>query len=255
MMLSMKKHIPNLITLGNLFCGTIATIFAVQSEFKSAALFVVLGIVLDFFDGFAARLLKVSGELGKQLDSLADMVTSGVVPGIIMYHLLNSSEIIEMKSSTNNEAIWELISVDTGFIKFLGLLLTLGACYRLAKFNIDTRQSDSFIGLPTPAMSLFIISLPLIQEYTTFEFIQHLISNYYFLIVITLLLTYLMNAELPLFSLKFKNYNFKNNVMKYFFLITSLVLLLTLKYTAVPVIILFYVVLSLISNYRKKTTV
>ncbi|CAI8356558.1 MAG: CDP-diacylglycerol--glycerol-3-phosphate 3-phosphatidyltransferase [Polaribacter sp. SA4-10] len=254
-MLSMKKHIPNLITLGNLFCGTIATIFAVQSEFKSAALFVVLGIVLDFFDGFAARLLKVSGELGKQLDSLADMVTSGVVPGIIMYHLLNSSEIIEMKSSTNNEAIWELISVDTGFIKFLGLLLTLGACYRLAKFNIDTRQSDSFIGLPTPAMSLFIISLPLIQEYTTFEFIQHLISNYYFLIVITLLLTYLMNAELPLFSLKFKNYNFKNNVMKYFFLITSLVLLLTLKYTAVPVIILFYVVLSLISNYRKKTTV
>ena len=254
-MLSMKKHIPNLITLGNLFCGTIATIFAVQGEFKSAALFVVLGIVLDFFDGFAARLLKVSGELGKQLDSLADMVTSGVVPGIIMYHLLNSSKIIEMKSSTNNEAIWELISVDTGFIKFLGLLLTLGACYRLAKFNIDTRQSDSFIGLPTPAMSLFIISLPLIQEYTTFEFIQHLISNYYFLIAITLLLTYLMNAELPLFSLKFKNYNFKNNVMKYFFLITSLVLLLTLKCTAVPVIILFYVVLSLINNYGGKETV
>tara|TARA_B110001469_G_scaffold127110_1_gene146748 strand:- start:3436 stop:4203 length:768 start_codon:yes stop_codon:yes gene_type:complete len=255
MMPSMKKHIPNLITLGNLFCGTIATIFAVQSEFKSAALFVVLGIVLDFFDGFAARLLKVSGELGKQLDSLADMVTSGVVPGIIMYHLLNSSEIIEMKSSTNNEAIWELISVDTGFIKFLGLLLTLGACYRLAKFNIDTRQSDSFIGLPTPAMSLFIISLPLIQEYTTFEFIQHLISNYYFLIAITLLLTYLMNAELPLFSLKFKNYNFKNNVMKYFFLIASLILLLTLKYIAIPLVILLYVALSMISNYGKKTTV
>ena len=183
------------------------------------------------------------------------MVTSGVVPGIIMYHLLNSSEIIEMKSSTNNEAIWELISVDTGFIKFLGLLLTLGACYRLAKFNIDTRQSDSFIGLPTPAMSLFIISLPLIQEYTTFEFIQHLISNYYFLIAITLLLTYLMNAELPLFSLKFKNYNFKNNVMKYFFLIASLILLLTLKYIAIPLVILLYVALSMISNYGKKTTV
>ena len=236
-MLSMKKHIPNLITLGNLFCGTIATIFAVQSEFKSAALFVVLGIVLDFFDGFAARLLKVSGELGKQLDSLADMVTSGVVPGIIMYNLLDNS------------------SFAIPSLKYFGLLLILGACYRLAKFNIDTRQSDSFIGLPTPAMSLFIISLPLIQEYTTFEFIQHLISNYYFLIAITLLLTYLMNAELPLFSLKFKNYNFKNNVMKYFFLIASLILLLTLKYIAIPLVILLYVALSMISNYGKKTTV
>jgi CDP-diacylglycerol--serine O-phosphatidyltransferase len=237
MMLSMKKHIPNLITLGNLFCGTIATIFAVQGNFESAALFVVLGIVFDFFDGFAARLLKVSGELGKQLDSLADMVTSGVVPGIIMYNLLENS----------------FYSIPS--LKYLGLLLTLSACYRLAKFNIDTRQSDSFIGLPTPAMSLFIISLPLIKEYTTIEFVQYLISNHYFLLAVTLLLTYLMNAELPLFSLKFKNYNFKNNVMKYLFLIASLTLLLTLHYIAIPLIILLYVLLSIISNYGNKITV
>lgn len=135
----MKKHIPNLITLGNLFCGTIATIFAVQANYEFAALFVVFGIVFDFFDGFAARLLNVSGELGKQLDSLADMVTSGVVPGIIMYHLLDND------------------SSEVSALKYIGLLLTLGACYRLAKFNIDTRQSDSFIGLPTPAMCLFVI--------------------------------------------------------------------------------------------------
>tara|TARA_B110000090_G_scaffold209895_1_gene268544 strand:+ start:1603 stop:2370 length:768 start_codon:yes stop_codon:yes gene_type:complete len=255
MLLSMKKHIPNLITLGNLFCGIIATIFAVQGDFKYAALFVVLGIVFDFFDGFAARLLKVSGELGKQLDSLADMVTSGVVPGIIMYQLLNTSKVLETKSTIDDDAIWELIAIDPGFLKFLGLLLTLGACYRLAKFNIDTRQSDSFIGLPTPAMSLFIISLPLIQEYTTIEFVQHLISNHYFLIAITFLLTYLMNAELPLFSLKFKNYNFNNNVLKYLFLIASLILLLTLKYIAIPLVILLYVALSMISNYGKKMTV
>ncbi|MDB0038439.1 CDP-alcohol phosphatidyltransferase family protein [Polaribacter sp.] len=233
----MKKHIPNLITLGNLYCGTIATIFAVQENFELAALFVVLGIVFDFFDGFAARLLNVSGELGKQLDSLADMVTSGVVPGIIMYHLLDNA------------------SSGAPALKYFGLLLTLGACYRLAKFNIDTRQSDSFIGLPTPAMSLFIISLPLIQEYTTIEFVQYLISNHYFLLVITLLLTYLMNAELPLFSLKFKNYNFKNNVVKYLFLIASLTLLLLVKYIAIPLVILLYVVLSMIHNYGKKTTV
>jgi len=109
--------------------------------------------------------------------------------------------------------------------------------------------------LPTPAMSLFIISLPLIQEYTTIEFVQYLISNHYFLLLITLLLTYLMNAELPLFSLKFKNYNFKNNVVKYLFLIASLTLLLSVKYIAIPLVILLYVVLSMIHNYGKKTTI
>ena len=232
----MKKHIPNIITLGNLYCGSIATIFAVQENFELAALFVVLGIVFDFFDGFAARLLNVSGELGKQMDSLADMVTSGVVPGIIMYHLLDNA------------------SSGIPALKYFGLLLTLGACYRLAKFNIDTRQSDSFIGLPTPAMSLFIISLPLIQEYTTYEFASYLISNHYFLLVITLLLTYIMNAELPLFSLKFKNYNFKNNVVKYLFLIASSTLLFSVKYIAIPLVILLYVFLSMISNYGKRTT-
>ena len=182
----MKKHIPNLITLGNLFCGTIATIFAVQGNFVAAGLFVVIGIFLDFFDGFAARLLHVSGELGKQLDSLADMVTSGVVPGIIMFHLLNQSNFENVDSQFMNERIsFSIASHDYQFtwISYIGLLLTLGACYRLAKFNIDTRQSESFIGLPTPAMSLFVISLPLIQEYASVEWAQNLISNNYFLIL------------------------------------------------------------------------
>ena len=241
--MNLKKHIPNLITLGNLFCGTVATIFAVEGDFVSAGLFVVLGILFDFFDGFAARLLKVSGELGKQLDSLADMVTSGVVPGIIVYKLL-----IENSASFNDFN-------EQGYLPFLGLLLTLGACYRLAKFNIDTRQSDSFIGLPTPAMSLFVISLPLIQEYSTIEFAQNLISSNYFLIAITLLLTYLMNAELPLFSLKFKEYSIKNNLMKYLFLIASLVMIIFLQYISIPLIIILYVALSVVSNYSKKELV
>jgi CDP-diacylglycerol--serine O-phosphatidyltransferase len=251
--MTIKKHIPNLLTLGNLFCGTIATILAVQGNFVSAALFVVLGIFFDFFDGFAARLLNVSGELGKQLDSLADMVTSGVVPGIIMFKMI----IINSEFHLNGTLNWTSLNNKPSLISIgvLGLLLTLGACYRLAKFNIDTRQSDSFIGLPTPAMSLFVISLPLIQQYSEIEFAQNLIANNYFLIAITLILTYLMNAEIPLFSLKFKDYSFKNNVVKYLFLIASLILIITLKYISIPLIIILYVVLSVISNFRKKTII
>lgn len=238
----MKKHIPNLLTLGNLFCGTIATIFAVNSNFRLAALFVVIGIFFDFLDGFVARLLKVSGELGKQLDSLADMVTSGVVPGIIMSKLIQNNLLKDSNSFDDN-------FLD---VSLIGLIITLGACYRLAKFNLDTRQSDSFIGLPTPAMCLFVISLPLIQEYSDIEFIQNLISNNYFLISVTVVLTYLMNAEIPLFSLKFKDYSFKKNWIIYLFLIFSLVLILLINYLSIPIIITLYVVLSIIKNLTPK---
>jgi CDP-diacylglycerol--serine O-phosphatidyltransferase len=241
--MKIKKHIPNLITLGNLFCGTIATIYAVQADFVFAGLFVILGILFDFFDGFAARLFQVSGELGKQLDSLADMVTSGVVPGIIMLKLIEVNTINASNSFFDNSILG---------ISLVGLVLTLGACYRLAKFNIDTRQSDSFIGLPTPAMSLFVISLPLIQEYSDTEFALNLITNNYFLITLTILLTYLMNAQLPLFSLKFKDYSVKNNLIKYVFLIASLLMIIFLQYISIPLIIIVYVVLSVISNFSKK---
>lgn len=242
--MTLKKHIPNLLTLGNLFCGTVACIFAVQANFTLAGLFVAIGIFFDFFDGFVARILNVSGALGKQLDSLADMVTSGVVPGIIMFNLLSNNQIVPF----NFKDEWVMHS----YVPFLGLIVTLGACYRLAKFNIDTRQSDSFIGLPTPAMTLFVISLPLIKEYSDFEIAQNLIDNNYFLCTIILLLTYLMNAELGLFSLKFKEYSIKKNLMKYLFLVVSIPMILFLKYVSIPLIIIIYIVLSLISNYRKK---
>ena len=252
----MKKHIPNLLTLGNLFCGTIATILAVQGDFITAGLFVVIGIFLDFFDGFVARLLKVSGELGKQLDSLADMVTSGVVPGIIMFNLLYQNSFKNLDTQFIDEGVRPVIVSNdyiSSWVSYIGLLLTLGAGYRLAKFNIDTRQSESFIGLPTPAMSLFVISLPLIQEYATNVWVQSLISNNYFLIAVTLVLTYLMNAEIPLFSLKFKEYSLKNNLVKYFFLVTSLALIVTLNFISVPIIIILYVLLSVAQElYNRK---
>ena len=248
--MNIKKYIPNLLTLGNLFCGTVATIFAVQGEFTFAGLFVVIGILFDFFDGFAARLLNVSGELGKQLDSLADMVTSGVVPGIIMVNLLAEKNVIT--SFGEKLEIISFTEIHIELLPFLGLLLTLGACYRLAKFNIDTRQSNLFIGLPTPAMSLFVISLPLILEYSDIEVVHQLISNNYFLIVITLLLTYLMNAEIPLFSLKFKDYTIKNNGVKYLFLLASLLMIVFLQYISIPLIIILYVILSILNNLKTK---
>tara|TARA_R110001592_G_scaffold116228_1_gene317438 strand:- start:12272 stop:13015 length:744 start_codon:yes stop_codon:yes gene_type:complete len=246
----MKKHIPNLLTLGNLLFGTIATIAAVNGNFEIAALSVTIGIVLDFFDGFAARLLNVSGELGKQLDSLADMVTSGVVPGIILFSLLQENSLNFFEKSTDT---LKIASFSTGYLPYFGLLLTLAACYRLANFNIDTRQSDSFIGLPTPAMSLFVIALPLIPLYSDNQFFIDLVQNNYFLIGVVLVLSYLMNAEIPLFSLKFKNYRFKENVLKYIFLVASLIMILTLEVISIPLVIILYVLLSVGSNLSNKT--
>ncbi len=252
--MNIKKHIPNIITLGNLFCGTLATIFAVKGDFYVTAMLVVLGIVFDFLDGFFARLLHVQGELGKQLDSLADMVTSGVVPGIVMMQfMIHSNSYNELGISSWDAALDMGLSIDNWYsYELLGLLLTLFACYRLAKFNIDERQSDSFIGLPTPAMNLFVLSLPLIAQYTSSSFILSIVHNKFFLIAITLFLSILMVAELPLFSLKFKTTSFKENAMKYIFLILSVVLLIVLKFVALPVVILLYVFLSIFNNAIKK---
>ncbi|MDP5105003.1 MAG: CDP-alcohol phosphatidyltransferase family protein [Polaribacter sp.] len=228
--MNLGKHIPNYITLGNLFAGSVAVIFAVEGDFKTAAIFVLIGIIFDFFDGFTARLMGVTGELGKQLDSLADMVTSGVVPGVVMFKLIQSNLIADNLLEVKANQILD--------VPLIGLILTMAACLRLARFNLDARQTDSFIGLPTPAMSLFVISLPLIQMNTDIVFVKDLISNNYFLIALTWVLSFLMNAEMPLFSLKFKEYSLKNNYIKYFFLLASVILLVTLNFLAVPLIIM-----------------
>jgi len=235
--MTFKKHIPNLFTLLNLLSGTIAVYFAVKEYLIVAAFFVFIGIFFDFLDGFMARLLKVQGELGKQLDSLADVVTSGVVPGIVMFQLLNEVNI-------SNQ--W--ISNDISPIAFVGLLITLAAAYRLAKFNIDERQTSSFIGLPTPAAALVVLSLPLIIEYSSIEMVTNLIQNQWFLVSLTLVLCYLMNAEIPLFSLKFKEYSWKHNKAKFIFILLTAILLILFQFVAIPLVILLYVLISLITN-------
>lgn len=235
--MNIKKHIPNLITLLNLLCGCIALVFASHGDYFAAFYFVCLGIFLDFFDGFFARLFKVASPLGLQLDSLADMVTSGVVPGFVMFFM--------MKNSQHEIGVHEAWS-------YLGFIITLGSCYRLANFNIDTRQTESFIGLPTPANTLFILSLPLILEYSESLLVLEILTNQWVLLVISLCSAYILNAEIPLFSLKIKKFNLKDNALQIGFLSLSILLLVFFQYLGVALIIIMYVLLSVINNMRLK---
>ena len=247
----MKKWVPNIITLSNLLCGCIAAIYAFNDQLVLAGIFVGAGIFFDFFDGLAARLLNVSSELGKQLDSLADMVTSGLVPGIVMYQMLSEAIGNDIIAINQNQVIGVPELFNYPWIPILGFLITLGSCYRLAKFNIDTRQTDSFIGVPTPANAILIISLGIIAQDYNNE-LTYFLTNPYILIVITLISVYLLNAELPLFALKFKQWGIKGNVIRYLFLLISLVLLITLQIYAVPCIIIIYILMSVINNLMTK---
>ncbi|WP_103071258.1 CDP-alcohol phosphatidyltransferase family protein [Aquimarina sediminis] len=240
-----KKQIPNIITLFNLFFGCIAVIFAVKGNLELAALFVGLGIFFDFFDGFAARVLNAQSELGLQLDSLADMVTSGVVPGIAMYQMLTQVFGNPFYAESTTASDLSLLGINMGYLSLLGLLITLASAYRLAKFNIDTRQTTSFIGLPTPANTLLIMSLPLILKFQQEPWIVEIILNKWFLIGLTLISCYLLNAEIPLFALKFKTWGFAENKVRYIFLLLAIVLIFLLKFLAIPCIILLYVFMSL----------
>ena len=250
-----KKHIPNFITLLNLFSGLVAVVFALKGELTLASFFILLGILFDFFDGFAARLLNVSGELGKQLDSLADAVTSGVAPAMIMYKLLEKSQEQTQWYQDLSSTVGSWLPLDDQtiyYFPFIGLLIAVAAVYRLANFNIDERQTSSFIGLPTPAMTLVVASIPLIQMYSSNLIALNLSQNKYVLIGVTIICSLLMNANLPLFSLKFKNFSFKDNAIVYIFLLISIILLISLQFVAIPIIITIYVLLSILQNILSK---
>ncbi|WP_370479394.1 CDP-alcohol phosphatidyltransferase family protein [Tamlana flava] len=248
----MIKHIPNALTLLNLLSGCIAVVLAVNENFVVAALFVFVGIFLDFFDGFAARKLKVQSDLGLQLDSLADMVTSGVVPGIVMFKLFSLTQVGWLDNYHNDfqTSLYELTG--GGYLPFFGLFITLASAYRLAKFNIDEDQQTYFKGLPTPANTLLIISLPLILEFQNNDAINGIILNQWFLITLTILSCYLLNSNIKLFALKFKDFSFKNNATRYIFIMLCLVLLIVLKFAAIPIIILVYISMSVLDNLTSK---
>ena len=240
----MTKHIPNFVTLLNLFCGSVAVLFAVNGNMIATALFVFLGVFFDFFDGLLARKLNVQSELGLQLDSLADMVTSGLVPGIVMFQLFNLTGPDWLEFGSGGILGLELNSL----LPFFGLLITLASAYRLAVFNIATNQSDSFIGLPTPANTLLILSLPLIMEFQNSDTMNVIILNKWFLIGFTLVSCYLLNAKIKLLALKFKNWGFKDNAARYILLIMAVVLLVIFQFAAIPLIIILYIFISLLNK-------
>lgn len=231
-----RRQIPNLITLGNLFCG-VESLFAslVAGDVVAAAIWICAGIFLDFFDGLAARLLGVPSELGKQLDSLADVVTSGVAPAFIMYRLVE----VPLKEAY---PLWVVVLCMLPF-----LLMPLFAAYRLAKFNIDTRQSHSFLGLPVPANALIWVGLALSATAATNLTLGIVMA------VVALVVDVLMVSEVPMFSLKFnfKDMSWRSNSIQYLFLIGCVALVaVTRQWYAISLIILWYVVLSLITQRR-----
>jgi CDP-diacylglycerol---serine O-phosphatidyltransferase len=254
---NLKKHIPNTITLGNLFCGCLAIVKAFEGDLVWAAYLVGIALVLDFFDGFTARMLKVSSAIGKDLDSLADMVTFGVVPGIVMFQLINLS----ILSGLNGIDLPDDIGGKPNYsgtmnLSYVGFVITIFSCIRLAKFNNDTRQSDSFIGLPTPANTMVICSLPLILAFQPdLVFMADLTANPVFLCVLSLVMSLLLIAEIPLFALKFKNFSWASNKLVYLFLLAAVIMMLTLQFLAIPLVIILYILISIVNNIFLKSSI
>jgi CDP-diacylglycerol--serine O-phosphatidyltransferase len=226
-----KKHIPNAITCANLFSGCIGIVYAFNGQLETAAYFVLLSGIFDFFDGLAARALNVKSSIGKELDSLADMVSFGFLPGAVMFQLLRQSD------------------YTFEYLPYLGFIITVFSALRLAKFNIDTRQTEDFIGLNTPMNTLFVVSLPFIQQdYPA------LVNSAILLLALTAILSALLVSEIRIFSLKFSSTSWKLNKVKYIFLILSALLIPFLKFAAVPFILVLYIALS-IAHFRQNPAI
>ena len=230
----MKKHIPNTITCLNLISGCIATYFAFQGSYMEALLFIVIGAVFDFFDGMTARLLHVSSPIGKELDSLADCITFGFAPSAIIFSFLCS------------------FHVHVVVLPFLAFVMAAFSALRLAKFNLDERQTLGFIGLPTPANALFWGALIFSLDYRTM-LEPYQLPDFWFYIVLAIIPVscYLLVSEIPMFALKFKTWGWKGNEVKYLFLLTCIPLLLLFQVSGIAVIIAWYVLLSVITSLRK----
>ncbi len=234
-------------------CGILAIFSIFAGNMITAAYLVLLAAVLDFFDGFAARILKQPSEIGKQLDSLADIVSFGLVPGVAMYHLINRFEL----SAGAHDSL----------LPFVALVIPLFSALRLAKFNVDTRQSDSFIGVPTPANAMLLLSIPLVMEFTLGigsmsdlnlqdckidRLVEEIGILPYILAGLCVVMSLLLIAELPLFALKFKSFGWKGNEIRFTFLGISLAMIALLQVAAIPLIIIVYILLSFVNNLVSK---
>jgi CDP-diacylglycerol--serine O-phosphatidyltransferase len=225
----LKKNIPNAITCANLLSGCIGIVFAFKGNLETAAYFVIFSGIFDFFDGMVARLLNVKSAIGKDLDSLADMVSFGFLPGVIMFNLLKGSD------------------YSSDYLPYFGFLITIFSALRLAKFNNDERQTEDFIGLNTPMNTLFICSLPFIAN----DYPQ-IISSSILLIAITAITSFLLVSEIKIFSLKFSDLSWAKNKIKFIFLILSAILIAILKFAAIPFVLVLYIASSIL-HFRGAT--
>ncbi len=240
--MSIKKEIPNTLTLGNLLAGCFGIYFVMQGHILWASYCIIIALICDFLDGFLARLLHAYSDLGKELDSLADMVSFGVLPTFMLFHLV--------EASCGTQCSVGLF----GFYKpFIVFSLAIFSAYRLAKFNVDTRQSDQFIGVPTPANGIVIAALPLILEFQP-EYSDYVL-NFKGLLIYSVIMSYLLVCELPLMAFKFKTWDWKSNQIKFIFLVFCVAGLIFLKFVALPLLVASYILLSgvlYILNTQKK---
>jgi len=282
--------LPNILTASNLLCGTMAIFFAIMGRIDMAPILILVALILDFLDGFLARKMGLSGELGKQLDSLADMVTFGVAPGVVCFILLIVSGGQEIVAASNGEIVSPYFYDSFGmsihtltsfyfadltgnpiefapfhysglqlFLPFTALLIPFFSLFRLAKFNLDTRQTDQFIGLPTPANTLFFMTIPLLLwdawgETGWKTVLADFAIRPSVLIPFILLFSLLLIAEIPLIALKVKHFRWKENEFRYILIVGAALLLFTLSFRAIPLIIFFYLILSVVENRVKRKT-
>lgn len=259
-------NIPNLLTASNMLCGILSILLSLSGRIDLAPYPIFLGAIFDFLDGFMARILKQQGELGKQLDSLADMVTFGLAPGIMMFALLIQ------EFTVIDEFLPSYISIRTSFfvwihdglyansknwVPLIALVIPIFSMFRLAKFNLDTRQTEGFIGLNTPANTLLLCTFPLIlaQDFEVGSInymVREFVMQTWFLIPLIIVLSILLVSEIPLFSLKFKHFKWKGNEIRFLFLITCSLLIPLTLYWSLGIIVILYVILSLIDNFLKR---
>lgn len=232
----MKRHIPNLITLCNLICGCIATLRGFEAEYEAALLWICAGALFDFFDGFAARLLGVSSPIGKELDSLADDITFGLAPSAICFSLIADA----VKPS--------LHPIFLTILPYLAFIMAAMSAMRLAKFNLDERQTTGFLGLPTPANALFWAALSVGAK----EWLAQSTLAVWTVLLGVVVMSSLLVSEIPMFALKFKNFGLHDNALRYGFILAAALLLLFTGFTGLALVIPLYVVVSVVSNSLTK---
>jgi len=234
--------VPNAITALNLISGSLAVIYAIDGQLGMAAALILAAAVFDFMDGFAARLLKAYSSIGKELDSLADMVSFGLAPAAIVFTMMEFTLFGQNQPIQNIHASWS-----QWIALYTSLVIPVAGAFRLAKFNTDDRQSEQFLGMPIPANAIFFASLGLIIEWGTSQTIPAIILNKNVLLASVFICSFLMVSELPMFSMKFKNLHLKENAIRFLFLGVTILMLIFLQLYALPLIIIWYVALSAIT--------